>query len=190
MLDHLQHFSVHFIHVNFSLLPPPRHHSGSLTVSVRQSLTQLHTCLWRGEWIVCSVPCQNKSCPEDSWNVSLFDIGCLLDIIIISCLTGWVTVMLYWLLKQHKYFHTHTHTQTHAKEASRKARPFNHDRPSFRLEPYIWTYIFMLYFILSYMLGLCPRDIYVYLLAQVGFRLRDLFTKSSVGSSVLTPMYL
>lgn len=84
----------------------------------------------------------------------------------------------------------HTHTQTHAKEASRKARPFNHDRPSFRLEPYIWTYIFMLYFILSYMLGLCPRDIYVYLLAQVGFRLRDLFTKSSVGSSVLTPMYL
>lgn len=85
----------------------------------------------------------------------------------------------------------HTHTQTHAKGCQQKSSfPFNHDCPSFRLEPYIWTYIFMLYFILSYMLGLCPRDIYVYLLAQVGFRLRDLFTKSSVSSSVLTPMYL
>lgn len=60
----------------------------------------------------------------------------------------------------------------------------------FRLEPYIWTYIFMLYFILSYMLGSCLRDIYVYLLAHVSFRLRDLFTKSPFRSSVLTPMYL
>lgn len=89
-----------------------------------------------------------------------------LDVIFISCLTGWVTVTSYWLLKQHKYF---PYTRTGG--PAEKLVPSNHDCPIFRLEPYIWTYIFMLYFILSYMLGLCLRDIYVYLLAQVGFRL-------------------
>lgn len=45
----------------------------------------------------------------------------------------------------------------------------------------------MLYFILSYMLGLCLQDIYVHLLAQVGFRLRDLFTTQllSLDTNVL-----
>lgn len=193
MLDHLQHFSVHFIHVLLFIPPAPSFIItwGSPTVSVPRSLTQLHTRLCRGGWIVCSVALSKQIISRRLMKCIIVWYRMPLDIIVASCSTGWVTGMLYWLLEQQQYFHTHTHThaRTHT-GASIKACPFNHDCPSFRLEPYIWTYIFMLYFILSYMLGLCLRDIYVYLLAQVGFRLQDLFTKSSFSSSVLAPMYL
>ena len=158
MPDRLQHFSVHLIHIQ-SLASPPL--IATRGVGLSELLSVSCSFVSAGQSLkVFSVPCQNKSCPEDSWNVSLFDIECLCTSSSSSpFMTGWVTVMFYWLLKLQKYLHTHKHTSG----ASRKACPLNHDCPSFRVEPYIWTYIFMLYFILSYLLGLCLWDIYVYL---------------------------
>lgn len=76
-----------------------------------------------------------------------------------------------------------------------KACPSNHECPSFRLEPYIWTYIFMLYFILSYMLGFCLSARYLCLFVgpsglQAAGSIHPIFIQlSSLDTSVLLDIW-
>lgn len=115
--------------------------------------------------------------------VSLFDLWMPLHIFI-SCWTE-----LRW--RRTDRWNTSVHTFNTQGASRKSSSPQSWSPQVFRLEPYIWTYIFMLYFILSYMLGLCLGDIYVYSSAQMSFRSHHVFpAKSQLNLHVLTPSVL